>query len=242
MNASAYQPLPKLEECWFYHVMDLPGLGTVNHFGSWDLRGRFDDYVGYTPLSGKTLLDVGTASGFLTFEAERRGATVTSFDVPSGDTVHIDPGTDAAAKRAEIIKLHNSYRLAHSLLGSRARTAYGNALELSRCVEPHDIVLIAQMLVHVRDPLSVIEQACKVAHETVIIAEGSFEAELPLAAFCGAQSPGTNSWWHLSTTLYRDAFSIFGFALKQVTKSTYLCNHPACAGMQEICTFVAKRK
>jgi hypothetical protein len=98
------------------------------------------------------------------------------------------------------------------------------------------------MLVHVRDPLAVLEQACRVARETVIVAEGSFESADPLAHFFGAQFPGTNSWWHLSTGLYRDAFSIFGFALKRATPSTYLCNHPAARGMQQIWTFVAERK
>jgi 2-polyprenyl-3-methyl-5-hydroxy-6-metoxy-1,4-benzoquinol methylase len=44
----------------------------------------------HTPIAGKTLLGVGTASGFLTFEAEKRGAQVTNFDVPSGDTANID--------------------------------------------------------------------------------------------------------------------------------------------------------
>jgi len=38
--------------------MDLPELGTVNDFGSWDLRGRFDEYVGNVDLAGNTLLDV----------------------------------------------------------------------------------------------------------------------------------------------------------------------------------------
>src|SRR5213078_133228 len=92
------QRLPTLDECWFYHVMDLPEVGIVNHPGSWDLRGRFDEYIGHTPVAGKTLLDVGTASGFLTFEAERRGATVTSFDVSSGDVIHLDPGNDGGSK------------------------------------------------------------------------------------------------------------------------------------------------
>lgn len=59
--------------------MDLPGLGTQG--GSWDLRGRFADYTANVDLRGKTVLDVGSASGFLTFEAERAGATVTSYDV-----------------------------------------------------------------------------------------------------------------------------------------------------------------
>jgi 2-polyprenyl-3-methyl-5-hydroxy-6-metoxy-1,4-benzoquinol methylase len=93
--------------CWFYHVMDLPEFGTVNHFGSWDLRGRFDDYVSYATLARKTLLDVGCASGFLTFEAEKRGATVMSFDVSGGDVVNIDPKTDVAAKRTEVVRMQN---------------------------------------------------------------------------------------------------------------------------------------
>ena len=45
--------VPALRDCRFYHSMDLPGFGTVN--GDWDLRGRFDEYVGGVNLAGKTL-------------------------------------------------------------------------------------------------------------------------------------------------------------------------------------------
>jgi 2-polyprenyl-3-methyl-5-hydroxy-6-metoxy-1,4-benzoquinol methylase len=58
--------------------MDLPGFGSV--IGQWDLRGRFDNYTGRVPLAGRTVVDVGTASGFLSFDAEKRGALVTGFD------------------------------------------------------------------------------------------------------------------------------------------------------------------
>jgi len=34
----------RLEDCFFYHTTDLPGLGLVP--AQWDLRGRFEDYVG----------------------------------------------------------------------------------------------------------------------------------------------------------------------------------------------------
>ncbi len=97
------------------------------------------------------------------------------------------------------------------------------------------------MLVHVRDPLAVLENACKVARETVIIVEGAFESDVPFARFLGAESPGTNSWWHFSTGLYRDVFALFGFTLKQVTKSNYLCNHAATTGMLQVWTLVAER-
>jgi hypothetical protein len=52
--------------------MDLPDVGTVT--GSWDLRGRFEEYVGTRPSCREAFPDVGTASGFLIFEAEKRGA------------------------------------------------------------------------------------------------------------------------------------------------------------------------
>ena len=231
-----------LDDCWFYHVMDLPELGTVNHFGSWDLRGRFDEYVGHTDLAGKTLVDVGCASGFLSFEAEKRGAIVTSFDVDASETVNIDPKTDAVAKRPEVVKMQNGYRLAHQLLNSKAHLVYGDAHELSRYVRQHDVVLVGQMLVHVRDPIAVIEQACKVAQETVVLVEGSWEAEEPVAVFLGAQSAGTNSWWHLSTGLYRDVLSLFGFELTKKSRGLYQCNHPVSPGMIEVWTFVAHRR
>src|SRR5215472_7673160 len=71
-----------LGECIFYHTMDLPGFGSVR--GNWDLRQSFGDYTGGVDFAGKSTLDVGTASGFLSFEAERRGAAaVVSFDSES---------------------------------------------------------------------------------------------------------------------------------------------------------------
>ena len=39
--------------------------------------------MGHVSLARRTVLDVGTASGFRSFEAERNGAIVTSFDADS---------------------------------------------------------------------------------------------------------------------------------------------------------------
>ena len=73
----------RLEDCFFYHAMELPGLGLIP--AHWDLRGRFADYIGGIDVAGKSVLDVGTATGFLSFEAEKRGASrVLSFDQLDG--------------------------------------------------------------------------------------------------------------------------------------------------------------
>ena len=66
-------------DCEFYHVMDLPGYGLTE--GQWDLRAGADAYLGGFEFSGKRVLEIGPASGFLTFEMERRGADVVCFDV-----------------------------------------------------------------------------------------------------------------------------------------------------------------
>src|SRR5258706_8611933 len=70
---------PRLDECYFYHRMDLPGVGTVG--SEWDLRGGIDAYLGQVEFAGRSAVDVGTASGQLCFEMERRGATVVGYDL-----------------------------------------------------------------------------------------------------------------------------------------------------------------
>ena len=47
--------------------MELPRFGVVH--GQWDLLGKFEEYVGGVEVAGKSVLDVGTATGFLSFEA-----------------------------------------------------------------------------------------------------------------------------------------------------------------------------
>ena len=114
----------RLEDCFFYHAMELPGFGLVR--GHWDLRGRFDDYVGGVEVAGKSVLDIGAATGFLSFEAEKRGASrVLSFDLsdarqqtflPFKDKPYYrDPERWAEQYGAEIEQWKNAYWLCHRL-------------------------------------------------------------------------------------------------------------------------------
>ena len=59
-------PVPEKSFCQFYHSMTFPSGDEIT--GHWDIRGRFDQYIGRYPLRGKTVLDLGTASGFIAFE------------------------------------------------------------------------------------------------------------------------------------------------------------------------------
>ena len=72
MNVRFAEPMvvEDLSDTFFYHVTELPGYGVIDHPTSWDLRGRFRDYIGGLDISGKSFLDVGAGSGYNTFEAE----------------------------------------------------------------------------------------------------------------------------------------------------------------------------
>src|SRR5438270_12875627 len=139
MNSNIEHAAPRFVEdtgeCFFYHTIELPGLGVVR--GQWDLRERFEDYVGGVEVCGKTVLDVGTATGFLSFEAERRGAVrVVSFDMSDVRQQTLLPFKDklyyqdherwAELYGAEMEKWKNAYWLSHRLLGSRAEVFYGD--------------------------------------------------------------------------------------------------------------------
>ena len=91
MNFSYAAPLTveRPEDCFFYHKINIPGLGDVGE--QWDLRSSIDDYLGKFDFRGKRVLDMGTASGFLTFEMEKRGAEVVSFDMVDGTQWDIVP-------------------------------------------------------------------------------------------------------------------------------------------------------
>src|SRR5437870_3163699 len=119
--------------------MELPRFGVVgqNDVG-WDLRASIDSYLGHSEFDGKRVLDVGSASGYLTFEMERRGAQVVSLDLPDPDDWDLvpfaDPGYDMSATRARYRALVNgrikAYWLAHRLLDSKARAYYGDIYHL----------------------------------------------------------------------------------------------------------------
>ena len=125
-------PLPRKEDCIFYHDLELPGGETI--VGAWDIRGRFDQYVGYHPLAGKTVLDVGTASGFIAFGAEQAGALVTAAEARGArdfqqlqfrDTLyHYDRASWIRQYNEFLVKLKNSFWYSWHRLNSYVEVVY----------------------------------------------------------------------------------------------------------------------
>src|SRR5947209_7057921 len=151
------QVVTSADGCYFYHTMDIPGHGLVT--GDWDLRAGVDDYLGHEDFQGKRVLEIGPASGFITFEMERRGADVVSVELSP------DVGWDLAPYPPDILvpyrkqvsetqpPLKRGYWFAHRAHKSRAKVHYGNAYSLPGELGKFDIAVMSDVLLHTRAPL-----------------------------------------------------------------------------------------
>ncbi|MDR3469544.1 MAG: class I SAM-dependent methyltransferase [Xanthobacteraceae bacterium] len=242
--------------CQFYHWMDVPhpppATGYVTVPGAWDLRGRFEDYIGGVDVAGKSVLDVGTATGWISFEAERHGAAqVVGLDA-ADDVVpqhvpylrHGDrdrPATPAAGEYMPFrTGIRRSYWLCHERLGSSAAVVHGDIYKAGEHISGADIVIVGQILVHQRDPLEALLQCARAADDTLIIVEGSFETDQPVMKFCGLNGI-YYSWFLLSSAMYVEYLRLLGFELKSVTKNLYRCTHADATPEMEIWSYVARR-
>jgi SAM-dependent methyltransferase len=222
----------RLEDCFFYHTVELPGFGLVH--GHWDLRGRFDDYVGGVGVAGKSVLDAGAATGHLSFEAERRGAArVVSHDmsdvrqqtlVPFRDNLYSrDREAWAARYGAEIERWKNAYWLCHRLYGSRAEVFYGDVYDLPPALGPFDVSIVGSLLEHLSDPVTALASIARLTKETIVVVTPLLDTEERIARFePTADNPAYDfTWWTYSLGLYREVFGVLGFRLAHVTRAVY---------------------
>lgn len=224
--------IDRLEDCFFYHAMELPGFGLVR--AHWDLRGRFDDYVGGVEVAGKSVLDIGAATGFLSFEAEKRGAArVLSFDMsdvrqqtflPFKDKLYYrDPDRWAEKYGAEIEQWKNAYWLCHRLLDSKAEVYYGNIYELPNELGQFDIAIVGSVLEHLNDQITALASIARRTTETIVIVSPLLETDERIARFepLASNTDADFTWWTYSLGVYREVLRMLGFSIKKVSRAQY---------------------
>jgi SAM-dependent methyltransferase len=222
-----------VRDCGFYHTMEIPGHGLVE--GQWDLRSGIDRYLGNVSFAGKRVLDVGTASGFLTFHVERAGADVVSYDLSPDDPWDVVPfaGTDLAAyaaeRRAAIQKLNNGYWLCHRAVGSRAHLVHGTLYAMPSELGPVDVAILGSILLHVRDPFAALQNVAARTTETIVVTDlmprGAWLASWlgsvgrPAMTFLPRMRTRApkDTWWILSPQLIVAFLAVLGFEDTTVT-------------------------
>lgn len=218
-------PLPRKEDCVFYHAMTYPEGDSVE--GAWDIRGLFDQYIGNYPLRGKTVLDVGTAGGFLAFEAERAGATVTCLDagsaaeferVPFGRSIYQnDRGRHVAELEPWFKSLRNGFWYSWNRMGSRAEMVYAPLRRLPYWERRFDVVLAGAILEHLSDPVAALANIAMLAKEAVIVAftEVNGESRQIMHTANDWSDPAIPiTFWILSRGLYQRVFENLGFEVE----------------------------
>lgn len=253
MEIEKPRPIPFRENCYFYHTMSYPDGETIP--GSWTMSG-FDQYIGGYDLRGKTVLDVGTASGYIAFNAERAGATVTGMDLdPAASEFRCVPfaGTeyfknpDAWRKsfnEANIVKIKNSWWYSWHKFHSNATAIYQPIGYLSTSDEMFDVVIAGAVIMHLSDPVSAVAAFAKVARESVILsmthAEDTDEMLMrPLTAW---NDPAFwHGWWGISRGLWRRIFANLGFDVEFASSQA---QHNAAEGPQVVTmpTIIARRR
>jgi 2-polyprenyl-3-methyl-5-hydroxy-6-metoxy-1,4-benzoquinol methylase len=208
--------------------MTYPDGEVVN--GSWDIRGKFNEYIGNYPVKDKTILDVGTASGFLAFNAEAAGGIVTALEAASTAEFKRLPIKDMEyfSRRREwqkfyneihLIPLKNSWWYGFHKFGSSCKLMYSPIEDLYDWDDQFDVVIAGAIIEHISDPVTFIGAMARVAREALIIAFTEVLAtdDLLMAPAVGMDPVHDYMWWVLSRGLYRKIFANVGFDVEFVT-------------------------
>ena len=210
MDGQALQA--RMHQLSWYHTIDLgDGLCTP---GAYDHRPYLGAYGLPKELTGCTALDIGAASGYFTFELERRGALVTSTELPQW-LAH-DFGPQYASQMTETRAqeyLHDPYQFAHDAIGSHAQRKMINVYDINPdSVGLFDLVFCGSVLLHLTDPARALMRIRSVTRQAAVIATVVYPLPTPepLARFMG--EPGGFTWWYPNRAAFEAMVRSAGFA------------------------------
>lgn len=215
---------PAPQACLFYHSMRLPSGQDVR--GMWDLRPGVDAYLGHFDFRDRSVLEVGPASGFLSWHMESQGAQVTGVEPPMmrlWDAVPL-AGFDLHAWRqdftAAIEGVRNAFWYMHHALGSRVRMVETDVERLSPEVGVFDVAVCAAVLLHCRSPFSVLEGCARAARHALVVTDlydGAL-GDQPVCKLLPHRGIGqVDTWWALTPAFVVQALSVLGFDRTEVT-------------------------
>lgn len=155
----------------WYHTIDLaPGVTTP---GLYDHRPLVEHYGLPVDLSGQRALDVATFDGFWAFELERRGAQVVATDVDRFSTCDYPPQVRKLLLDEDLDrKTSLGFDLAHEALASRVERVVSNVYDLNPDDKgTFDLVHVADLLLHLQDPLAALRAIRSVTGGQAYIAD-----------------------------------------------------------------------
>ena len=199
----------KIEDCRFYHTVNING-EVIN--GDWDLTNCIDDYLSNLDFNGKRVIDIGSASGYLSFEMEKRGADVVSLDMPDGSYWdHLIKRGYEKPKAERTDGLFNSYDYLHERLNSKNKIFRANIYDpLPEEIGEFDVAVFGTMLSHVMDPIRTLMNILYKVNDYAILIN-HFQRKPT------SYMSGKNVWWNISQSDIMKIMLDMGFKTEKLT-------------------------
>jgi O-methyltransferase len=218
-----------LSDLVWYHTVELPD-GRVLP-GAWDLRGHEPAYLGRVNVAGKRVLELGPATGYLTFYLERMGAEVVAFEAGFDVSIDVLPfrGREEPEERRRVMqdtidRNHDAWWYLHRTLGSSATFVQGNIYDMPADLGAFDITVVGAILLHLREPWGALSQAARRTTETMIVTEPLQDDENPPESNVMRFSPSAEhhltNWWSIYPGAVVSMLSRLGFGQAETTMHT----------------------
>ena len=213
-----------LKICEFYHVIDLKDGFTTP--GVWDLRSGVDKYLGGVDFRLKKVIEIGPASGFLSFYMEGAGAKVTCIEPPMNQPWDYVPQPPPILEKfkstfsSHIQHIRNGFWYCHTKNQSSVAVYEENPCALPSSLGRFDIGLLGAILLHSSSPLKIIESLARLVDKTLIIADLYFpdlEGQPVSRLAPGPNNPTCDTWWQFSTQFFVNFLWILGFSQATLT-------------------------
>lgn len=211
---------------YWYHCIDL-GNGVISD-GDYDMSQFISHYKLPENLSGSSVLDVGRASGFFSFEFERRGADVTATDIESYlDWDFVGGKPEREKRKAGILdeksfssrEIWGAFLYAKEKLKSKVNAKFVNVYDIEPEVfggKSFDYVFAGSITSHLRDPVLALEKLYSVTKKKLIISVptigiGSYE-KVPTMCLVGTVDSDRRSWWVMNEYCIEEMLRCAGFS------------------------------
>jgi O-methyltransferase len=209
------------QECAWYHTFQFPD-GTLAR-ASWDLRDCIDDYLGHVDLAGKSVLEIGPASGFLTVAMEQRGGKIVcienSMEQAWDNVPRVDIDSEGWRRSRQLASplLYKSWWYSQKLFGCSAKVVYcgvSGLRDIAKLIK-FDVCLIGGVLQHIQYPFDLLWSASRIANTIIVterwLPEVESEGEATIRFVPAPTNGYLDTWFYLSSTAVTNALTIFGF-------------------------------
>jgi tRNA (mo5U34)-methyltransferase len=212
---------------YWYHTVDL-GDGLVTP-GDYDYRRLLGDYPFPANMSGMSALDVGSATGFFAFELERRGAEVTSVDLPSmADWDMIWSDRDVLVPKLlsrrstptiqewDRLYTHGPFDFCHKMRNSKVRRCLSRIYDLTPAKlgrDQFDVIFLGDVLGHLFSPLAALNVLAPLCRKEMIVSLDLVELPGAGMAYGGGEARDQigRSWFQPNWEVTRQMLKRVGF-------------------------------